>query len=222
MTKAPAPCRISEHRQVRWPQASEEKEWLQFGIDVDSIMEATAKGEADRRLQSMTTIIVSLAAEGEEKKAAKTYSLSNRATKILQLRKELKSLKQQYKEASEEGRDALSELCRILHKKLTTLTRAKWHRRRKKERVRKRTAFLANPLGFTKQLLGQLTSPKSEIDSYLRDTISDATREQDLGQSKSLINPPAPTLDFKGKDPTLPEIQEVVKICRLTQWLQWE
>ena len=67
----------------------------------------------------------------EEKKAAKTYSLSNRATKILQLRKELKSLKQQYKEASEEERDALSELCRILRKKLTTLTRAKWHRRRK-------------------------------------------------------------------------------------------
>ena len=154
----------------------------------------------------MTNIIVSLAAERfglEEKKAAKApYTMNNRATKILQLKKELKSLRRQYKEASEEERDALSELCRILRKKLTTLTRAKWHRRWRKERARKRTAFQANLFGFTKQL----TSPKSDI--------SDATREQDLGQSKSLINPPAPTLDFEGKEPTLIEIQEVVKKVR--------
>ena len=145
MTQASAQRRISEHRRVKWPQASKEK--CCSNEDVDSIMEETAKREADRRLQSMTTIIVSLAAERfglEENKAAKApYTMSNRVTKILHLRKELKSLRQQYNEASEEERDALSELCRIVHKKLTTLTRAELHRRRRKEKVRKRTPFPA-------------------------------------------------------------------------------
>ncbi|KAJ3593243.1 hypothetical protein NHX12_005578 [Muraenolepis orangiensis] len=111
--------------------------------------------------------------------------MSNRATNIFQLKKELKSLRGQ--------------------------VQAKWHRRQRKEKARKRTGFR-----FTKQLLGQkfsrqLTSPKSEINSYLRDTFSDAAREQDLGQSKSLINPPAPTLDLEEQETTLKKIQEAIK-----------
>jgi len=51
--------------------------------------------------------------------------MRNSATKILQLRKLLRSLRRQYKVASEEEeRAALSELRCILRKKLTTLTRA--------------------------------------------------------------------------------------------------
>ena len=71
----------------------------------------------------------------------------------------------------------LSQSCAVSSaRSSTTMTRAEWHRRRRKERARKARkvlAFLASPFGFTKQLLGQkrsgqLTSPKSEIDSYLR------------------------------------------------------
>lgn len=152
--QAPDPRRASEHRQVKWPQANKEKEWLQFDEDTDSILEAIAKGEADRRLQTMTTIIISLAAERfglEEKRTAKLpYTMNNRASKIHQLRQELKSLRRQYKEAREEERGPLEELCSIIRKKLTTLRRAEWHRRRRKERARKRAAFLANPFGVTK------------------------------------------------------------------------
>ena len=101
VTQAPAPRRISEHRRVRWPKAHKEKEWLQFDVDIDSIIEAAAKGEADRSLQTKTTIIFSLAAERfglKENKAAKApYTMSNRAIKILQLSKELKTLRRQHK-----------------------------------------------------------------------------------------------------------------------------
>ncbi|KAJ8348797.1 hypothetical protein SKAU_G00273860 [Synaphobranchus kaupii] len=141
VTQAPDPRRATEHRRVKWPQANKEKEWLQFGEDGDSILEATAKGEADRRLQTMTTIIVSLAAERfglEEKRTAKLpYTMNNRASKIHQLRQELKSLRRRFKEVREEERGPLTELRSILHKKLMTLRRAEWHRRRRKERARK-------------------------------------------------------------------------------------
>jgi len=89
-------------------------------------------------------------------------------------------------EAAIHGADGgpLTELCSILRKKVMTLRRAEGHRRRRKERARKRIAFLANPFGFTKQMRGQknsnqLTCSKAEDNRQLRDTISDETREQD-------------------------------------------
>jgi len=87
-------------------------------------LEATAKGEADRCLQLMITII-SLAAERfglKEKNAAKRpYTMNNRASNIQQLRQELKSLRWQFKEAREEQRGPLIELHSILRKKLMNL-----------------------------------------------------------------------------------------------------
>lgn len=72
--QAPEAHRTSEHRQVKWPQARKDKEWLQFDKDIDTILEATAKGEAGRRLKTITTVIISLAVERfwqEDKRIAK-------------------------------------------------------------------------------------------------------------------------------------------------------
>lgn len=74
VTQAPSPHRPPEQSRVKWPQASKEQEWRQFDEDTNSILEATAKGEVDQRLQTMTTISISLAAERfglEEKKVTK-------------------------------------------------------------------------------------------------------------------------------------------------------
>ncbi|KAL7833617.1 hypothetical protein AOLI_G00285770 [Acnodon oligacanthus] len=223
VTQALNPRRTSEHRRVKWPQAYKEKEWLQFDEDADNILEAIANGDADQRLQNMTTIIISLAAERfglEEKRTGNLpYTMNNRSKKIHQLRQELKSLRRRFKEAREEETGPLAELRNILRKKLMTLRRAEWHRRRRKERARKRAAFIANPFGFTKQLLGkkrngQLTCSKAEIDHHLRDTFCDRSREQDLGHCQHLIYPPTPTLNFNGKEPSWKEIQEVIKKAR--------
>lgn len=97
-----------------------------------------------------------------------------------------------------------------------TLRRAEWHRRRKKERARRRAAFLANPFGFTKQLLGEkcsgyLVCSKAEVDHYLKETYSNESREQDLGPCHALIDPSAPEQEFDGEEPSWKEIQEAVK-----------
>ncbi|KAL7886754.1 hypothetical protein AOLI_G00044750 [Acnodon oligacanthus] len=171
----------------------------------------------------MTTIIISLAAERfrlEEKRARNLpYNMKNRVNKIHQLRQELKSLRTRFKEAREEERGPLAELRNILCKKFMTLSRAEWHRRRRKEKARKRANFIVNPFGFTKQLLGkkqngQLTCSKAEINRHLRDTLCDRSREQDLGHCQYLIDPPAPTLEFNGKKPSWTENQEVIKKAR--------
>ena len=141
------------------------------------------KGGADRKLQTMATMIISVATERfglvEERSATSQYSKNCRAEKTSELRQELRLLKRQFKQANEDEKSGLAELRGVLRKKLQTLRRAEWHRRWAKERATRRVAFLANPFGFNKQLLGQkcsghLTCSKEEVDSYLHNTYSNA------------------------------------------------
>lgn len=73
---------------------------------MSQILEATAKGEVDRRLETMTSIIVSYAVErfglSDSKNPKTKYILNRRATQIHKLRQELRGLKKQYKVAGEE------------------------------------------------------------------------------------------------------------------------
>lgn len=63
--------------------------------DANKVLEAVAKGDVGRRLQTMTTIIVSMAAErfdvGEGRGAKQPYTKNQRAVKIHNIRKELKA-----------------------------------------------------------------------------------------------------------------------------------
>nr|AAN12398.1 polyprotein [Tetraodon nigroviridis] len=220
---AQAPDNPQHHRRVKWPPASKVSEWQQLDEDLEGILESTAKGGVDRKLQTMTTLVISFATERygtmEKRAAPEKYTKNRRAEKISQLRQELRVLKKQFKGASEDQKPGLAELRCTLRKKLLTLRRAEWHRRRAKERAKKRAAFLANPFGFTKQLLGQkrsahLECAKEEVDSYLHDTFSDAERENSLGECRVLISPPEPACSFNTKAPTWKEIQTVVRAAR--------
>lgn len=94
------------------------------------MLEATGKGGVERSPQTMTTIIVNMAAERfgvEEERAAKQlYFKNQRAGKIR--RTELKQLKKQHKEAREEERAPLVKLRLRLRKRLLNLRRAEQHR----------------------------------------------------------------------------------------------
>ncbi len=83
----------------------------------------------------------------------------------------------------------------------------------------KRAAFIANPFGFTKQLLGdkrsgRLECSREEVNSFLQDTVSDSLREHDLEPNKALISPAPPTTEFNLKEPSLKEVEEIIKAAR--------
>ncbi|XP_038131552.1 uncharacterized protein LOC119776958 [Cyprinodon tularosa] len=170
----------------------------------------------------MSTLIISISAERFGIKLPKTQNFArpNRhETKISQLRKELKALNRQYKKAGEEERPALRELRGILRQRLISLRRAEWHRRRGRERARKRTAFVANPFGFTKRLLGQTRSgtlqcSENEINQSLSATYSDSRREEELPTCRELPTPPIPSVQFNIKEPTLAEVRNIVRAAR--------
>ncbi|RXN24139.1 reverse transcriptase [Labeo rohita] len=209
------PNNPSEHRRVLWPAAHKETEWRQFDEDVDGALEASSKGSVDQQLQTMCTFIICIGAErfGIKQPKAKTIARPNRReNKITALRRDLKSLKQRFKKASKEEKPALAELRDIFRKKLISLRRAEWHRRKGRERARKRTAFVANPFGFTKKLLGQkrsgtLMCTEDDISRHLSETYSNRLREEDLGPCRELISPPLPSSQFNTKEPTLAEVK---------------
>ncbi len=113
-------------RRIKSPQASKTTEWQKFDKDADRMLEATGKGDVEKQLHTMTTIMVNMAAERfgveEVKSAKKHYTKNQRAAKIHNIRKELKGLKKQYKEAGEEECGPLAELRIMLRKRLHALT----------------------------------------------------------------------------------------------------
>ncbi|KAL7836371.1 hypothetical protein AOLI_G00276550 [Acnodon oligacanthus] len=154
-----------------------------------------AKGEAERKLQAMTTIIVSIAAEQfgkeEEKSSRTSYAKNQRAMKIHNIRKEMKALKSQHKGAGEEEHIGLAQLMCILRKKIR----------------------------FTKDLLGQkrsgkLASSQEEIDQHLAKTYNDPGRELELVECNILIDPPEPEVQFDLTELQLKEVREVVHKAR--------
>ena len=136
-----------------------------------------------------------------------------------ELRKELRSNKKQYKKAKAEERQPLEELRIILKEKLKTVRRAEWHKRRQKERARKQANFLSHPFGFARTLLGdkrnsKLEASEEEINTYLRSTMSDLLKDQDLERNDRLIPQKPSEFPFNMSMPTWKEIKEVVQAAR--------
>lgn len=210
--------RKSEHRRVKWPAANN-KEWLELDEDVNKCLESISSGSVEQKLQTMCTIIMNMGVEWfgvMERRGDRNPAKLNRGeVKISQLRQELKSLRRQFKMAKEEERMALSELTNIIRKRLISLRRTEWHRRKGKERARKRSAFIGNPFGFTKKLLGQkrsghLACPVEEIDNHLHATFSDTLRDLDLGPCRDLVV----STQFNSTEPTMKEVEEAVRAAR--------
>lgn len=61
-TQVPPPSRKSEHRQVKWHVANS-KEWTKLDEDVDKSLEAISKGNAERKLHTMCSLIMNIGVE---------------------------------------------------------------------------------------------------------------------------------------------------------------
>lgn len=94
--QAPPYVKHFEHRCVMWPAANKEREWIQFDEDLDQILEATTRGDADQKLRMTSAVIVSIGAERfgtKEKQPTRGRGEPNRReVKIVQLQRELRLL----------------------------------------------------------------------------------------------------------------------------------
>lgn len=99
----------------------------------------------------------------------------------------------------------------MLRKRHLILCRAEQYRRWRRERARKLPAFINNPFGIVKELLGQshsgrLACSKEEVNQHLRITFSDPGQDHEVGQCKAVVRPPEPAEAFDVREPLVKEV----------------
>ena len=183
--------------------------------DVSDIILATAKGDPDSRLQTMTTVILSYAFERfeqveKEKPRPTSYTMNRRAARILHLHQELCTLRKQYKAATfsradkhpaEETDDPSQS--RVAPEKRESQEASSLHRQ---------SLWLheTTPRG---QAQRRLQCSLEQLNHFLQDTVSDPLREQDLEPNKAVISPDPPTTQFNLKEPGLKEVEEIIQVA---------
>lgn len=208
---------------VRWPQANNNTAWKQLDVDLDRVLEATLAGTAEKKIDSMTTIITTMARERfgteERRGSSKTHvNRPNRRTReIWQLRREIKTLNKQFRIASAEEKKGIQELTSGLRGQLCRLRRAERSLKLRKEKEVKRAQFIKDPYRFTKTLLGEarsgrLTSPKEVVEEFLKESHSDALRNQACGAHPKISRTAeTPEEELDTSEPTWREVQDIVQ-----------
>lgn len=144
-TNNETPSSCSSRKRLRWPPASD-KQWSQLDEDLEAILNTSLRGKASDKLQQMTNIIFSVSesrfeSKQSEKQAKGVAGPSRRQRAIASLRKDLRSLRQQWKRADETERDGLRCLRDEARKKLASLRRAEKRRRKSAEERKAHTNF---------------------------------------------------------------------------------
>ncbi|XP_052237971.1 uncharacterized protein LOC127849292 [Dreissena polymorpha] len=215
----------SEERRskIAWP-AMNNSGWSSFDEDLDQVLQTALTGSVDRKLKALPSITYALGKErfGLEQKAnlSRPPQVTNRRLcEIKKLRAELRSLRKRYKQSSEVEKKGIVKLTEEVRSRLRTLTNAERLRRKRRDRAKKRKAFVSDPYRFTQNLLsgeksGILESSQEDEETFLREVHSDPLREEPLGECSRILPVNDPDCPLNMKEPTWKEINEVVKKAR--------
>jgi len=142
---------------IKWPKALDRKSWKLLDEELDIILEAAFQGPVNRKLQTLTTIVCSIAKERfgveEVKVRREPPKLNRRQLRIENLSRELRQLKRRYRQSSPTERLGLSQLRNTVRTLLKSLRKAENTRKKARERTKKRLSFTANPYKFARKLL---------------------------------------------------------------------
>ncbi|XP_060589960.1 uncharacterized protein LOC132745155 [Ruditapes philippinarum] len=214
----------SERKQkIAWPKMND-KGWALFDEDLYLVLQSTLIGAVGRKLEALTSLIYTLGKErfGLENKTNLPQPPpvpNRRLCEIKKIRLELRSLRKQYKQSSMVEKEGIKQLREQIRSRLKSLTNAERLRRKRREKTKKRTAFISNPYKFTKELLGEekcgkLESSRNEVEEYLKETHSDPHRSESLGECGRIQPVDEPAIPLNMKEPTWKEINDVVKKAR--------
>jgi len=199
---------FTKRQKVAWP-VTHDKKWDVFDEDLEVILQSTLQGRVERKINTLTTIVYSMGleqfgCEGNDRIHKPEPIPNRRESEWKKLREELNSLRKRFKKASAEEKRGLAEIREQLRSRLKTLTTAERLRRKRRERTRKRAAFIANPYRFITTLLGEerggsLQSSEDEVVKYPREVHSDPNREHPFGDCDriSAVDPLKFSLNMK-------------------------
>ena len=215
---------VDRKERIQCEIQSEKMKWSKLDDQLERALEATLKGDVDRKMETMTAVVYSACKDSFGVKEAKpqptTPTPNRRENDIRQLRSDIKRLRKRFRTSLEEEKPAIAELTAVNREKLRSLRRAENHRRNRRERRRKRARFTSNPFRYVSKMLGDkrsgnLDKPKEEVEEYLRLTHSDPNRNDDLEENDTVMRPSDPSTPFDDSLLKFKEFQVALKKARV-------
>ena len=136
-----------------------------------------------------------------------TSGPSKRQVKCQKLRSEINQLKETYRNAPEEEKEAIKQLQDDKLKRLRLAKRAETMKRNRKKFSKNCNKFLSQPFEFAREVIapkpkGQLQSNKEEVETHLKKSHSDPERERKRTIPDDLPQYEEPEVDFNNKPPS--------------------
>ncbi|KAL0199484.1 hypothetical protein M9458_008024, partial [Cirrhinus mrigala] len=209
--------------QVRWPKSCERKEWETIDTDISNLL-GQLRGTVVRKLERMGDLIYNYGVERfgmveKRKKTSPTQTKSRRQQEIERLVKERRQLKKQWRKAPEEEKEGINLLQAEIKNRLATLRRAENLRRRRKKKEQERSNFFKDPYKFAKKLFtkeknGKLKTSKKDLETYLKQSLTDSQRcgQITLPPEMPPIHSPEHQMDIS--PPRWSEVKRIVQRAR--------
>ncbi|GFO06373.1 polyprotein [Plakobranchus ocellatus] len=111
--------------------------------------------------------------------------------------------------------NGLLVIWRQLKARYSALSRAESARKKRSQKRKNQERFIRDTFHFARQLFqqpksGTLTVDREELETHLKKTYSDPTREIPVEETKGFVWPATPGIKFDSKPPSLQEIIAVV------------
>lgn len=184
---------------VFWPAANEKEKWQtleeRVKIKYREKCREMESVEAKDYLVTFADTIYEVAYYDEfgcgegKKKPERNGGPSRRQRDLVQLRREKRELRKQWKAAPPEDVEGLKILFEDLKKRCRDLQRIERRHRGRKESKKEREQFLKNPYETAKKLFtetrsGKMKCTKDEVDTHVIDTYSDPMKNQPMPEMR--------------------------------------
>ncbi|GFO23739.1 reverse transcriptase [Plakobranchus ocellatus] len=216
-------CSSDKRQKINFPLASSGKQWE----DLDSILvlkieSLLGKSILEHKLATFGDIVYQTCLDTFGAKQIQTKCPPQRSRRQLEmdtLRKRKRKLKKQIRAASSEETNGLLVIWCQLKARHTALSRAESARKKRSQKRKNQERFIRDPFQFARQLFqqpksGTVTVEREELETHLKKTYSDPTREIPLEETTGLVWPAAPGIKFDSKPPSLQEVMAVVSKAR--------
>ncbi|GFN85219.1 reverse transcriptase [Plakobranchus ocellatus] len=212
-----------KRHKINFPPASSGKEWEDLDskivLKIDSLL---GKSALEHKLATFGDIVYQICLDTFGAKQTQTKCPPQRSRRQLEmdtLRKQKRKLKNQIRAASSEETNGLLVIWRQLKARHSALSRAESARKKRSQKRKNQERFIRDPFQFARQLFqqpksGTLTVEREELETHLKKTYSDPTREILLEETTGLVWPAAPGTKFDSKPPSLQEVIAVVSKAR--------
>ena len=211
----------SRKEKLNWPKGNS-PEWRRLDEDLSSCLKILISSP-ENKAETHPVLIYNISRERfgvkESKKKSKPSGPSKRQRQCKELRGEIKKLKETYKNAPEDQKEAINQLQQEKIKKLRLKKRAESMKKNRKKFSKNCIEFLSQPFDFARNVVapkpkGEMKSTKEEVEQQLHKAHSDVKKDQEMEVPDDLIEYDEPEVAFNNDVPSWAEFNKHLRKTR--------